>query len=121
MRVGQKFAFIAAAGELGIALGLLPWEPESVAKACARIFYEWVATRGGTQAYELTEAEKRLRLLIAQHGSSRFETPWGCHGGDTTTVQDARVINRAGFKRLNDNSEWDYYIIPAVFEKEVPR
>jgi len=120
LRVGQKFALIAAAGELGIALGLLPWPPESAANACARIFRDWVATRGGTQAYELTEAERRLRLLIAQHGSSRFETPWGCHSNDSNpSVMDARVLNRAGFKRLNGNDEWEYYILPAVFEKEV--
>ena len=35
------------------------------------------------------------------------------------SVQDSRIINRAGFKRLNSNDEWEYFIIPAVFEKEV--
>jgi putative DNA primase/helicase len=120
LRVGQKFALIAAAGELGIALGLLPWPAESAAQSCARIFHDWVKARGGTQAYEMEEAKQRLQMLIAQHGSSRFETPWGCRSdGDTTSVQDARIINRAGFKRLNSNDEWEYFIIPAVFEKEV--
>jgi uncharacterized protein (DUF927 family) len=121
LRVGQKFALIAAAGELGIALGLLPWPAESAAQSCARIFHDWVKARGGTQAYEMEEAKQRLQMLIAQHGSSRFETPWGCRNSDefTNSVQDSRVINRAGFKRLNNNDEWEYFIIPAVFDKEV--
>ena len=69
----------------------------------------------------MEEAKQRLQMLIAQHGSSRFETPWGCRNSDefTNSVQDSRVINRAGFKRLNNNDEWEYFIIPAVFDKEV--
>jgi uncharacterized protein (DUF927 family) len=121
LRVGQKFALLAAAGELGIALGLLSWPADSAAEACASIFSDWLNARGGTQTYELAEAKHRLQLLIAQHGSSRFETPWGCRNGDefSASVQDSRVINRAGFKRLSINDEWEYFILPAVFEKEV--
>jgi putative DNA primase/helicase len=37
-RVAQRFALVAAAGELGIALGVLPWPRDEANRALARSF-----------------------------------------------------------------------------------
>lgn len=117
MRVGHKFALVAAVGELAIASGILPWPAGEAEKACIRLFNDWLAARGGTQAHEGKDAEQRLRTFISEHGSARFEAAWqeNTNGG---TV-DRKTIQRAGFKRMTDAGAWEYLILPPVFEKEV--
>jgi uncharacterized protein (DUF927 family) len=119
-RVAHKFSLIAAAGELGIALGILPWEQETANNACKIMFDCWLRHRGGAQAYELIEVVNRLRSFIAQHGNSRFEAAWGNEFVDNNVIpQEKRTLQRVGFRKLNESNEWEYYIIQSMFEKEV--
>jgi len=115
-RVGQKFALVAAVGELAIASGILPWLPGAAEKACAGLFKDWLIARGGTKAHEVKDAERRLRAFIAEHGGARFEPVWTDAAGDPP---DRKTINRAGFKRMTEADAWEYFILPSVFEKEV--
>ncbi len=117
MRVGQKFALVAAAGELAIASSILPWPKREAEKACIRLFTDWLAARGGIQAHEGRDAEKNLKAFISEHGSARFEAPWQDEAKNG--VVDRKTIQRAGFKRMTDAKTWEYYILPSVFEKEV--
>lgn len=116
MRVGHKFALVAAVGELAIELGLLPWPAGEASKACQRLFRDWIALRGGTIAHELREVETRLRSFIAEHGSARFETPWE---KPETCDYAPKVINRAGFKNRTSAGIWEYFILPDVFKPEI--
>lgn len=115
-RVGQKFALVAAVGELAIASGILPWPVGAAEKACEGLFKDWMTARGGTKAHEVKDAERRLRAFIAEHGGARFEPVWSDSAGDPP---DRKTINRAGFKRVTDAGTWEYFILPSVFEKEV--
>lgn len=115
-RVGQKFALVAAVGELAIASGILPWPAEAAEKACAGLFKDWLTARGGTKAHEVKDAERRLRAFIAEHGGARFEPVWTDGAGDPP---DRKTINRAGFKRMTEAGAWEYFILTSVFEKEV--
>jgi len=117
MRVGHKFALVAAVGELAIASSILPWPTGEAEKACIRLFNDWLTARGGTQAHEGKDAEKRLKTFISEHGSARFEAAWqeNANGG---TI-DRKTMQRAGFKRMTDAGAWEYLILPPVFEKEV--
>lgn len=115
-RVGQKFALVAAVGELAIASGILPWPAGAAEKACAGLLNDWLAARGGTKAHEVKDAERRLRAFIAEHGGARFEPVWLDTAGDPP---DRKTINRAGFKRMTDAGTWEYFVLPSVFEKEV--
>ncbi len=116
MRVGQKFALVAAVGELAIALGILPWPAGEAENACMCLFNDWLVARGGTQAHEAQDAEQRLRTFIAEHGSARFEAAWQ---ENTNNAFDRKTMQRAGFKRMTDASAWEYFIMPPVFEKEL--
>ncbi len=117
MRVGQKFALVAAVGELAIASGILPWPKGEAEQACIRLFTDWLVARGGTQAHEGKDAEKNLKAFISEHGSSRFEV-WQ-EKADNNSIVDRKTIQRAGFKRMTADEEWEYFILPPVFEKEV--
>jgi len=115
-RVAQKFGLIAAVGELAVHLGILPWPPEMASNACIQLLIEWVAQRGGTQSHEVSEVAQRLRSLIAQHGSSRFESPW-IDGSEYISTE--KIINRLGFRRLTPEKEWEYFLLPDTFDKEI--
>jgi putative DNA primase/helicase len=117
MRVGQKFALVAAVGELAIVSGILPWPVGEAEEACVRLFSDWLAARGGTQAHEGKDAEKNLKAFISEHGSARFEASWQDEAKNG--VVDRKTIQRAGFKRMTDAETWEYFILPPVFEKEV--
>jgi uncharacterized protein (DUF927 family) len=115
-RVGQKFGLVAAVGELAVASGILAWPAGAAEKACAGLLEDWLTARGGTKAYEVKDAERRLRTFIAEHGGARFEPVWMDGAGDPP---DRKTINRAGFKRMTDAGAWEYFILTSVFEKEV--
>ncbi len=117
MRVGHKFALVASVGELAIASGILPWPAGEAEKACIRLFNDWLAARGGTQAHEGKDAEKNLKAFISEHGSSRFEAAWQDNANNG--IVDRKTIQRAGFKRVTNDEAWEYFILPPVFEKEV--
>ncbi|MFA6280521.1 MAG: hypothetical protein WC612_07000 [Bdellovibrionales bacterium] len=82
-----------------------------------RLFTDWLVARGGTQAHEGKDAEKNLKAFISEHGSSRFEV-WQ-EKTDNNSIVDRKIIQRAGFKRMTAYEEWEYFILPPVFEKEV--
>ncbi|MEG3176190.1 DUF927 domain-containing protein [Sphingomonas sp. RB3P16] len=93
-RGARRFGLVAAAGELAIALGILPWPKGEATGAAAVMFKSWIRRRGGTGAAEDRNIIERLRLFIEAHGDSRFapmiEPEDGFH---------RQILNRAGFYR----------------------
>ena len=53
----------------------------------------------------------QIRHFLEAHGSSRFQT---IGEGDET-----RVINRAGFRRKDDDGHWEYFVLPEAWKSEV--
>ena len=72
-RVARTFGLLAAAGELAIACGVLPWPAGEAARAASRCFVDWLADRGGTGAAEIDGAISHLRAIIERDGASRFQ------------------------------------------------
>ena len=72
-RVARTFGLLAAAGELGIACGVLPWPAGEAARAASRCFVDWLADRGGSGAGEIAGAISHLRAIIERDGASRFQ------------------------------------------------
>ena len=115
-RVAQRFALVAAAGELATAKGLTGW-PEGEAEAAARAgFAAWLRARGTAGAAEPAAMVAQVRLFLAQHGESRF-SPWR----DADESHKPRTINRAGFRKSKDDDGTGlaYYIEAEVFRAEV--
>ncbi len=110
-RVAQRFGLVAAAGEIAIKVGILPWQQGEAIEGVATCFHAWIAARGGIEPAEITAAIAGVRHFIEQHGESRF-TPW--HGDDYRPT-----INRAGFRKTDVEGGTEYYVLPQVWKTEV--
>ncbi len=71
-RVAQRFALVAAAGEIAIGANILPFESGAVLEASARLFKAWIAARGGLGASEARAAVDMMRAFIQAHQKARF-------------------------------------------------
>jgi len=114
-RVAERFALVAAAGEMATAFGITCWQPGEAAKAALACLQAWIQTRGGTGPQEERSILSQVRLFFEQHGESRF-SDWD--------DPDARpTINRAGFRRKItssiDNGSYEYYVLNETFREEV--
>ncbi len=120
-RVAARFGMVAAAGELAAAWGILPWSGGEAAAGVARCFDAWLRGRGGIGAAEAREVTARVRHFLELHGSARFELMGRDTLGMAGEVQDIRIANRAGFRRMetSGNKRWEYLILPAVFWADV--
>lgn len=110
LRVCGRFALAAAAGELGIALGVLPWPVGEASRAAAVCFHTWLEQRGGIGAAEVTAGIEQVRRFFQAHGSSRFE--------ELDANESRTVINRAGYRR-RENEQTVFLVFPEVFRQEV--
>ena len=115
-RVAQRFALVAAAGELATARGLTGWPKGEADKAACTCFAAWLRARGTDGAAEPAAMLAQVRLFLAQHGESRF-SPWR----DAEESHKPRTINRAGFRKGKDDDGdgLAYYVEAEVFRSEV--
>jgi len=110
-RAADRFALIAAAGELATAWGLTGWttgEAENAARAC---FAAWLSARGTVGAAEPAAMLAQVRAFLEAHAESRF-TPWDAD------EHSPRTINRVGFRRKTDAGP-EFYIEREAFRTEV--
>lgn len=80
------------------------------ARGVAACFEAWLATRGTSGPVEDSAALAQVRRFFEQHGESRF-TPW--NEPNKTTLQ------RAGFRRANEEGETEWYVLPEAWRTEV--
>ncbi|HMM58322.1 MAG TPA: DUF927 domain-containing protein [Rudaea sp.] len=115
-RVAQRFALVAAAGELATAKGLTGWPKGEADKAANACFAAWLRARGTDGAAEPAAMLAQVRLFLAQHGESRF-SPWR----DADESHKPRTINRAGFRKGKDDDGdgLAFYVEAEVFRSEV--
>ncbi|WP_172298142.1 DUF927 domain-containing protein [Pseudoruegeria sp. HB172150] len=106
-RVADRFALVAAAGELATGLGITGWEEGEALSAVHRCFNDWIAERGGLGSSEVSDARLRIRRAIEVDGHSRF-LPW---------QRDPRTVlrmNTLGYVRREDDDQPDrppvYYL-----------
>lgn len=116
-RVVERFALLAAAGELATAWGLTGWQPGEAPRAAAKCLMDWIDSRGGTGTQETAALLAKVRLFFEQHGESRF-TLVGANGDKVN--DDRQTINRVGFKSMAaDGSGFEYFVFPEIFNKEI--
>lgn len=139
-RVAQRFAIVAAAGELATEAGLTGWPAGESERAVRRCFDDWLGARGGAGNAEVSQMLRQVKAFLEQHGSSRFT--WWHRGVDDRTE---RTINRAGMRQMIDgngepiksnsehlasfgdtipaseidNIKTDYFILAETFRTEV--
>jgi uncharacterized protein (DUF927 family) len=119
LRVGKRFALLAAVGELATRLGILPWPEGEAIAACRTCFHAWIDGRGGVENQEADQAIAQVRRFLETHGESRF-TAWdemrnSYEGYDSR----CRTINRAGFRKVTDDDRTEFYVLPEIFKTEI--
>jgi uncharacterized protein (DUF927 family) len=116
LRVGKRFALLAAVGEMATCLGILPWSEGEAISAARTCFHAWIDGRGGVANQEADQAIAQVRRFLETHGESRFRD-WNDASDNNA---DGRTINRAGFRRVSDDDHrTEYYILPEVFKTEI--
>jgi putative DNA primase/helicase len=111
-RVAQRFALIAAGGEVAARAGILPWNRGAALEAAGKIFEAWVEERGGSAPAEEHEGVEAVRAFLLANGQARFLAPWAAD-------EDKRTVhNLAGFRQQPQAGEgWDYYINSAAWKE----
>ncbi len=110
-RVCDRFALIAAGGELATGLNLTGWERGAATQAASVCFRAWLDNRGGAGSQEEKTALAQVREFFELHGNSRFSRLDGDESRPT--------INRAGFKRETQDGTAEYFLLPEVWRSEV--
>jgi uncharacterized protein (DUF927 family) len=75
LRVLDRFGLVAAAGELAIAFGIVPWATGAAIEAAKTCFDAWFADRGGAGAVKIWRPSHRFAISsrsMARHGLSRY-------------------------------------------------
>ncbi|KIE42238.1 DUF927 domain-containing protein [Geobacter anodireducens] len=118
-RVAKSFSLIAAAGELGIKYGLLPWGNGEASASVAELFLAWLRERGTHGDGEEAELLKRVEMALTRDGASRFEE---IDSGQRAAGRP--IIDRRGWKRsiasITGSSVTEYFL-PSEQFKEVVR
>lgn len=113
-RVADRFALVAAAGDLASALGVTGWPVGTAREAALRCFADWLAERGGAGSSEDADARRRLSDALETYGQSRFQK-W--HKNSDRAV----VTPRWGFVRTegDDGAQMETYqvfILPSALK-----
>jgi uncharacterized protein (DUF927 family)/5S rRNA maturation endonuclease (ribonuclease M5) len=99
-RAADRFAIIAAAGEMAILAGIVNWNAGEAIGAASAIFADWLSSRGGVGPAEERQAIARVREFLGAHGETRFDP---VEPADMTRPASNRVGYRRGAGR---NREW---------------
>lgn len=107
-RVAERFALVAAAGEIAISVGVLPLAVHTVGCAARLMFDAWLAQRGGAGSGEARDAVEQVRAFLQQHYAARFvnteqaagKPSWGPHliAGYYNSARDLFFFTDAGWR-----------------------
>jgi hypothetical protein len=117
-RVATRFALIAAAGELATRYDITGWEAGEATRAVNTCFEAWLELRGGTGQQESKSLLDQVRGFFEQFGDSRFIEVRHVEGeGNKLVDQNQRVINRAGFRRIDSEGNTMFLVLPEAFRE----
>lgn len=117
-RVADRFALVAAAGDLASALGVTGWPVGAAREASLRCFEDWLAERGGAGSSEAADARRRLSEALEVYGASRFQK-WH------QNADRAVITPRWGFVRTYAEGDqvleaYQFFVFPSAL-KEILR
>jgi uncharacterized protein (DUF927 family) len=112
-RVAQRFALIAAGGELAVAAGVLPWPAGEATGAAARCFADWLTARGGAEPAEVRDGIAQVRSFLFANGQARFVPAWEVAADQRLPARDV-----AGFRK-HEGDGWDYFVTTSAWREEV--
>lgn len=123
-RVLNRFAVIAAAGELATKMGITGWQDGEAFQGVKSCFEAWLLTRGSVGLLEREQIKAHIRRFFELNGESRFTdiAAFKAHIEDPCSSQmqmpHQKIANRAGF-RESEMEKTTYYVLPEVFNVEL--
>lgn len=119
-RALQRFALVAAAGEIGTLLGLTGWSEGEAIGAARSCFKAWLAQRGGEGNHEARAWLRQVRTFLRQYGESAF-ADWDRPSIDTDTRAPVKS-DRAGYRRVvPGDAGVEFYIFSDLWRERVCR
>ena len=119
IRVADRLAVIAAAGELATEWGITGWGSGEATEAAQRCLLNWLGRRGTTGASDVEAGVRQVRAFIATHGSSRFQV---LHHTSRANDSDQVLVvrDRVGFRQWNvETGETEYLVFTDAFKEEI--
>lgn len=116
-RVLNRFAMVAAGGEMATHYGMTGWEVGEAGQAALKCFQSWLGgLKSAKHSREEMQAIDQVKGFIERFGESRFS--------DLGRVKDdhaPRTLDRAGYRgeETGGDLEYVYYILPETFKSEV--
>lgn len=111
-RVAQRFALMAAAGEVATSVGITGWVAGEALEAARDCFQTWLDARGSDGNSEPDALLSQVRAFFEAHGESRFE-PEG-RQSDRIPIRD-----RAGFRRAGLGDDAIQYLVMSEAYKAI--
>jgi len=124
-RAIQRFALIAAGGEMASALCVTGWPKNEAFTAAQKCFFAWLNHRGGTGAGDTLHGIRQVRRFLELHGSARFSDLASERASELAYDPDIgrfdrAVTNRAGFRSKTPGQDrYDYFVLAEAFRTEV--
>lgn len=111
IRVSDRFALVAAAGELAIEWGILPLEPGMAVDAARILFDQWIDDWGGTTSHESRSGIEQVRTFLETQ-RSRF--------GDANGKNARNITNLAGGVLYDQKGAVEEFrIYPTIFREDI--
>lgn len=117
-RACHRFGIIAAAGELAVSYGVLPFPEGDAAANVGECFTAWLSRRGTSGQLEISRLLEQVEQFFELHGDSRFVPMDGEY-----KANHRPVINRAGFRRQVvtmpsvEDAGAEYFVLPSAFRE----
>ncbi|MBL8439241.1 MAG: hypothetical protein JNM61_13660 [Zoogloeaceae bacterium] len=122
IRAAQRFALVAAAGELAGAAQVTGWPKGAGNAAALRCLAAWLEGRGGSAPQEEMNLLRQVRRFFEMHAESRF-TDYG--RADREDDHAPRTMLRAGWKKEIRSAITEkvedvvFLVMPEVFKSEI--
>ena len=118
-RAADRFALVAAAGELAAELGIAPWAWSDATQATLFVFERWAADFGRNNSREERQILERLRDFIQTRGSEFVGADRGVDDGlddPTAEAPRARSMRTSGVRHHHEGRLY-FLIYPGAFKE----
>ena len=114
VRGADRFALVAAGGELATQFGITGWSKGTAEASVARCFEAWRRERGTDGRSEEHGVISVIRHELMAHGDSRFQY----FGPDSKEGEIGyRIANRLGYKTRNAEGQMEYLLQRGELEQ----
>ncbi len=112
-RMAKRFSTIFATGIIAVELGIIPHSVADIETCIDEVFKNWLDRFGGDCSHEFRMITTDLRKLCIEQQYSRFLN------ADPTDEKQNLPHNKAGYWKMKDSTLYEFWIDPAVFERDV--